>query len=184
MRIKTLRSVFLPVILVLPIMGCNNHDVEQRTSAAPSESYISIPLTIRQAALPSTGTLAVRLFMDGNATPIGENTNVDINAASIGLEVTVNPGVHNFTIVFYYTHPVFGGPWELASGTRPLNVVEGTSNSLDFTSGDYFFQDFDKDGFTNLAELDASMNTDPGDARCVFNKSIIGSVGTAGCKLG
>lgn len=167
-------------VTVLPI-GCTQNDSskEHKTS---TDTGILLPQSIVTAALPAAGTLTAQLFMDGSLK--AENSNVDKNAASITFTLSeIEAGDHTFTIKFAYTHPVFNGPWELATASKSITVVQDATNTLDFDTP-YIYPDSDNDGVTNLAELDESVGTDPGSSTCVFDKSIIGVVNTAGCTLG
>lgn len=175
--------ILVPFLLIIPLSSCEQKGSGEIEEQSISALNVAIPRSIVQAALPSTGTLRVHLYIDSETTPIAENLNVDISAPTVTLEARVNPGNHNFTLKFSYNDPVFGGPWDLTTASKSLNVIEHEANPLDFDSP-YFYLDTDNDGKTNLTELDESVRTNPGDATCIFNKSVIGGVSTAGCTLG
>jgi len=175
-------AVFLITALLVSTSGCDNKDSGGNNAA--STTGIAVPRLITQAALASTGSLRAQLFLDGGSTPIAENLDVSTTAATVNFTVEIAPGDHTLTIKYSYVDPVFSGPWDLASATKPITVETNVTTPLDYTAGDFTYQDSDSDGLTNLAELDASMRTDPGDATCVQNKSVMGGPNQAGCKLG
>lgn len=175
--------IFIFLLLLLQV-GCVQNDSNGRGKPNTSTSGIAIPYAIVQAALPATGTLRALLYMDGGSTPIAYNMNVDTTATNVVLTADVGPGEHTFTIKFDYTDPTYSGPWDLATATRTLTIVQDVSNPLNFTAADYNYPDDDMDGLSNLAELDASLGTDPSDPTCLLDKSVIGDPSQDGCTLG
>lgn len=180
---KAITGVFL--VMILPFTtGCMQSGSSDDEKPATTVTSVSPLDSIVQANLPATGTLAAQLFMDSGTTPVAEKTIDDLTSTSVSLTAAVSPGDHTFIISIIFTDPVYNGPWQVAQATKSVNVVKESNNIFQVDLADYVYQDYDQDGLTNLAELNQSMATDPGDARCIMNKSIIGSNTTAGCKTG
>lgn len=170
--------IFLAALLV-SITGCEN----KQSGDSPQSAGIAIPQPILAAALPSTSPLRAQLFLDGGSTPIAEDLNVSTSATEVKFVVEIAPGDHTLTIKYSYVDLVFTAqPWDLAFSTKSITVVANTTTPLDYTT--FTYPDTDNDGVTNLSELDESRRTNPGDATCVVNQSIIGGTNQAGCKLG
>jgi hypothetical protein len=170
------KILILLVAIVLPgLSACGGGG----GGSSPTTGTVTITSSSEGAGLPDTGTYVVSVYIDGSATAAATKT-IDTSVSSVSLNVDVAAGTHSFIVIFEYTDQLFGGPYQLAlSNAKSDDVVAGATHTVSYISSDYSYQDFDGDGLTNLAELDNSIRTDPGDPRCVLDKSIL-----AGCTLG
>lgn len=173
---------FVPLLLLVFSLGTACTSQDEISSSSDQTSSVGIPEPIRIAGLLPSGDLAVKIFVDASASPSVYKNNLDVTAATFEFSFQVPPGDHDISIVFEYTSPSYGGPFELAHAKETINISVGQTYRLEF--GPYFYPDDDNDGITNLTELDDTMNTDPADATCKFGQSYMGEPGQKGCTFG
>lgn len=170
-RLKIL-LVYLSIFIVSCSSGGGGGDSNNQIPQ-PVNGLVSITSPSAGSGLPNSGTLTVNIFIDGSAMAADSRT-IDTIVPSVDMDISVPAGTHSFRMVFEYMDSVFGGPYEVGyADSAVIDVIAGSNHNIDFIATDYFYQDLDSDGVTNLAELHASLRTDPGDSTCTLDRTSI-----------
>ncbi len=134
------------LLLILLVSGCG--------SSSPTESQpsgVQLPDEIVQLRLQDNGSIHAYVEVDG-----GQKTEMAITGPTAELQLTLTEGSHNIRVILEYLPSSGSGtPIILADTTKPVNVTASTSTPLAFASSDFDFtaHDDDKDGFSNLSEM-------------------------------
>jgi len=125
-----------------------------------SPSFFSAPAPVLSKALDpiSPDKWRAILKVDGGV-------NIELTIAAESASTAINDltiGHHNFEITWSFIHSEFNEV-VIASANISANLVAG-GNAVHFSKNQYAYPDNDKDGFSNLAELEAGTNpNDPND---------------------
>jgi len=156
-----LLNILLGVLIIFTAIGCGSSATQQQTSEGTGTdtkeiANFSAPLPTELARHLVTGSvLSAQVIIDkGSASQKIIDLNVDVAGNKVsGTIGDLKAGTHSFDIVYYISSG--GTKVEVASSTKNIVVAAGTTTPVTFAPSDLRYIDTDRDGFTNLTELES-----------------------------
>ena len=168
-------SPLLLAACLLTLTACSRQD-EARNTEIQQDNNLSFQLP--DALL---GAKVDRNNLSGTVTVAGRTYDLTIDDATDSANLTL-PGIptgsRNFTIRFFYD--LGGTILQVAQAERTIFVGEGR-NILDLMATDFdtASYDDDRDGISNIDELDESSTSNPLTPLCVLDRAVLDD-----CELG
>src|SRR3989304_9740287 len=151
--IMHLFSIPVGIFIILMTFGCGSITDHQDATGPGGENRVEaagdfsapIPSTLARH-LVTGGGLTAQVIVDGGA-PV--NMTVDVAGNKVnGTIGALQGGSHTIEIVYFINGD------EVARGSKSVTVAAGATTTVSFAASDLRYTDTDKDGFTNLAEME------------------------------
>src|SRR3989338_6745265 len=164
-------ALCITVLIAISSFGCGSNSTtqstEKKTADTQSAENLSVPLPPELERHLITDTkLTAQLIIDNDTTkPIDLTVNTT-NKTVTGNIDKVKGGTHTFEIIYYITDDS-GNKVKVASASTNAVVAAGTNTPISFPQSSIRYFDDDKDGFTNLAELEMGTKYDDASSKRV-----------------
>jgi len=160
MNPKYLRYL-ITVLLMVVINGCGQNDSQGKVTVTKDALSAPLPGLLVGLALDETN-LIVEVIIDGGVSQSCRNLSVDTVAGSFSCEITLAKGSHTLALVYYSRDATYGKVQLSSTSAIDINIVGGEPASADFGAATLSYDDGDKDGISNLEELDEGSDpTEP-----------------------
>lgn len=166
-------GLLLVILMLISVIGCGSNTNQQTSEITPSDTDTKSEENF-SALLPDglgrhliTDTkLTAQLIIDNDTTkPVDLVVNTT-NKSVTGDIKNVKGGTHTFEIIYYITDDT-GNKVQVASASTNAVVAAGTNTPITFPQSSIRYFDDDKDGFTNLAELEMGTKYDDASSKRV-----------------
>src|SRR3989338_8935066 len=160
-------ALCITVLIAISSFGCGSNSTTQSTEKKPADTQsaenLSVPLPPELGRHLITDTkLTAQLIIDNDtAKPIDLVVNTT-NKSVAGNIDKVKGGTHTFEIIYYIDDV------KVASVKTTEVVAAGTNNVITFLQANISYFDDDRDGFTNLAELEMGTNYNDATSKKVY----------------
>lgn len=159
------------ILMLFLVIGCGSNTNQQTSGMTPSdtqsEENFSAPLPDGLGRHLITDTkLTAQLIIDNDiAKPVDLVVNTTTKSVTGNID-KVKGGTHTFEIIYYITNDS-GNKVQVASASTNAVVAAGTNTPITFPQSSIRYFDDDKDGFTNLAELEMGTKYDDASSKRV-----------------
>ena len=161
-------GLLLGILILLFAIGCGSNTNKQTSETTPADTdaqsaeNLSVPLppTLQRHLITDT-KLTAQLIIDNDTTKPTDLTVNTTNKTITGNIDKVKDGPHTFEIIYYIDDV------KVASVKTTEVVAAGTNNVITFLQANISYFDDDRDGFTNLAELEMGTKYDDASSKRV-----------------